>query len=50
MWDWSWVVPAFLRNVNFAVVAPGTEPALWSIVDSDWSPLSAHMVLQQMAE
>ena len=50
MRDWGWVGPAFLWNLNFAVVAPRTELALWSIVDSDWSPLSAHMVLKQMVE
>ena len=28
MQDWKWVGPAFLWNLNFAVVAPGTEKTL----------------------
>ena len=39
MKDWGWVGPAFLWNLNFAVLAPGTERALWGIVTADWSPL-----------
>ncbi len=50
MKDWGWVGPAFLWNLNFAVLAPGTERALWSIVDADWRPLPVYAALKQMAK
>ncbi len=50
MQDWGWVGPAFLWNLNFAVVAPGTERALWSIVTPDWVPLPVYEALKQMAQ
>ena len=49
MRDWGWVGPAFLWNLNFRVVAPGTERALWGIVGADWSPLPVYTSLKQMA-
>lgn len=50
MRDWGWVGPAFLWNLNFRVVSPGTERALWGIVDADWSPLPVYTALKQMAK
>ena len=50
MRDWGWVGPAFLWNLNFAVVAPGTERALWSIVTPDWGPLPVYTALKQVAQ
>lgn len=50
MRDWGWVGPAFLWNLNFAVLAPGTELALWGIVTADWSPLPVYTALKQMAK
>ncbi len=50
MRDWGWVGPAFLWNLNFAVLAPGTERALWGIVTADWSPLPVYTALKQMAK
>ncbi len=50
MKDWGWVGPAFLWNLNFAVVAPGTERALWSIVTPDWAPFPVYTALKQMAK
>ena len=50
MRDWGWVGPAFLWNLNFAVLAPGTEQALWGIVTADWSPLPVYTALKQMAK
>ncbi len=50
MQDWGWVGPAFLWNLNFAVVAPGTERALWSIVSADWVPLPVYTALKQMTK
>ena len=46
MRNWGWVGPAILWNLNFRVVANGTEKAQWGIVDNqgtDWSnlPLSS---------
>lgn len=48
MKNWGWVGPAFLWNLNFRVVANGTEKAQWGIVDSGWNPLPAYTALSQM--
>jgi hypothetical protein len=48
MRDWGWVGPAFLWNLNFRVVADGTEKAQWGIVSNDWSPLPAYNALAAM--
>ena len=48
MKGWGWVGPAFLWNLNFRVVANGTEKAQWGIVDPGWSPLPVYNALQAM--
>jgi len=48
MRDWGFVGPAFLWNLNFRVVADGTEKAQWGIVANDWSPLPAYNALASM--
>jgi hypothetical protein len=48
MRNWGWVGPAFLWNLNFRVVADGTEKAQWGIVANDWSPLPAYNALRDM--
>ena len=48
MKNWGWVGPAFLWNLNFRVVANGTELAQWGIVDSSWNPLPVYTALSQM--
>lgn len=45
---WGWVGPAFLWNLNFRVVADGTEKAQWGIVRNDWSPMPAYTALKSM--
>ncbi|MEZ4860010.1 MAG: SH3 domain-containing protein [Caldilineaceae bacterium] len=50
MKNWGWVGPAFLWNLNFRVVANGTEKAQWGIVNPDWSPLPAYNALAAMAK
>lgn len=50
MRDWGWVGPAFLWNLNFRVVADGTEKAQWGIVGNDWSPLPVYSSLKSMAK
>jgi hypothetical protein len=48
MKNWGWVGPAILWNLNFRVVANGTEKAQWGIVGPDWSPLPAYNALANM--
>ncbi len=48
--NWDWTGPAFLWNLNFRVVANGTERAQWGIVNPDWSPLPVYTALKQMAK
>lgn len=48
MRSWGWVGPAFLWNLNFRVVADGTEKAQWGIVRNDYSPLPVYEALRQM--
>ncbi len=50
MQNWGWTGPAFLWNLNFRVVANGTERAQWGIVNPDWSPLPAYTALKQIAK
>lgn len=50
MKGWGWVGPAILWNLNFRVVANGTEKAQWGIVDPGWSPLPAYNALRDMAK
>ena len=48
MKQWGWVGPAFLWNLNFRVVADGTEKAQWGILDNGWGPLPVYNALQAM--
>ncbi len=48
MRNWGWVGPAFLWNLNFRVVADGSEKAQWGIVRNDYSPLPVYSALQAM--
>lgn len=50
MKGWGWVGPAFLWNLNFRVVADGTEKAQWGIVDSGWGPLPVYNALAGMGK
>jgi hypothetical protein len=45
---WGWVGTMFLWNLNFKVVAPGSEQAQWGIVDENWGPLPAYHALAAM--
>ena len=48
MRDWGWVGPAFLWNLNFRVIANGTEKAQWGIIDANWNPLPVFYALRDM--
>ena len=48
MKNWGWAGPAFLWNLNFRVVADGTEKAQWGIVGPGWNPLPAYSALASM--
>ena len=48
MRDWGWVGPAFLWNLNFRVIADGTEKAQWGIVRNDYTPLPIYDALRNM--
>ncbi len=48
MKSWGWVGPAILWNLNFRVVANGTEKAQWGIVGPGWEPLPAYNALAAM--
>lgn len=50
MKDWGWVAAPILWNLNFRVVAPGTEREQWGIVNSDWSPLPVYNSLKAMTK
>jgi hypothetical protein len=50
MRNWGWVGPAFLWNLNFRVVANGTEKAQWGIVGPSWEPLPVYSALKGMAK
>ncbi|MGQ9567574.1 MAG: cellulase family glycosylhydrolase [Anaerolineae bacterium] len=46
--QWGWVGVMFLWNLNFKVVAPGSEMAQWGLVDEAWRPLPIYNALKAM--
>ncbi len=50
MKQWGFVGTAFLWNLNFEVVAPGTEKAQWAILNGDWSHTLTYNKLKSMAK
>jgi uncharacterized protein YraI len=50
MRNWGWVGPAFLWNLNFRMIANGTEKAQWGIVDPGGAPLPVYQALAAMAK
>jgi hypothetical protein len=50
MKQWGFVGVAFLWNLNFDVVAPGTEKAQWGILNSDWTATQTYNMLKNMAK
>ncbi len=48
MRNWGWVAPPILWNLNFRVVADGTEKAQWGIVDPGWGALPVYNALRDM--
>ena len=48
MKDWGWVAAPILWNLNFRVIAQGTEREQWGIVNPDWSPLPVYNSLKAM--
>ncbi len=50
MRNWGFVGPAFLWNLNFRVVADGSEKAQWGIVRNDYGPLPTYHALQGMGK
>ncbi len=51
MKDWGWVAAPILWNLNFRVVAQGTEREQWGIVNHpDWSPLPVYNSLKAMTK
>ncbi len=46
----GWVAAPILWNLNFRVIAQGTEREQWGIVNSDWSPLPVYNSLKAMTK
>ncbi len=46
--SWGWVGPMFLWNLNFRLVAPGTEMAAFVIMDPGWRATPAYAALRDM--
>lgn len=46
--NWGWVGVMFLWNLNFQVVAPGSEQAMWGIVTNGWQPTQTYAGLANM--
>ena len=49
MKDWGWVAAPILWNLNFRVIAQGTEREQWGIVDRNWNPLPVYDELKKLA-
>ena len=50
MKNWGFVGPAFLWNLNYEVVASGSEMGQWGIVDNGWGPRPVYNALKGMAK
>ena len=46
--NYGWVGPMFLWNLNFRIVAPGSEQAAFGIMDPGWRPTPAWAALRDM--
>lgn len=46
--NWGWVGGMFLWNLNFKMVAPGSETAQWGIVTADGKPTQTYSALANM--
>jgi LysM repeat protein len=46
--NWGFVGVVFLWNLDFRIVAPGAEQALFGILNSDWSATSSYAALRDM--
>ena len=46
--SWGWVGLMFLWNLNFCQIIPGSEQAMWSIIEQDGSPLPVYEALRDM--
>jgi hypothetical protein len=48
-WEWPWVGPMFVWNLNFQVtVSPDDEKAPWGVLNPDWSPRPAYDALKNL--
>jgi hypothetical protein len=47
---WGWVEAMFLWNLNFSVVAPESEKAMWSIVGPAWERSMTFAALAEMSK
>ncbi len=48
--DWGYVGVATLWNLNFRIVAPGSEQALFGILEHDWAHTSTYNALRDMSK
>lgn len=46
--EWGWVEAMFLWNLNFSVVTPDSEQAMWSIVGPGWERTLTFKMLAEM--
>lgn len=48
MKEWGWVAAPILWNLNFRVIAPGTEREQFGIVKQNWDPLPVYESLKSL--
>jgi hypothetical protein len=48
--EWGYVGVASLWNMNFRIVAPGSEQALFGILDAGFAPTPSYLALRDMAK
>jgi hypothetical protein len=46
--NWGWVGPMFLWNLNFRIVAPGSEQSAFGIMDAGWRATASYNALRDM--
>ncbi len=46
--NWGFVGPMFLWNLNFRIVAPGSEQAAFGIMNAGWQGTASYAALRDM--
>lgn len=48
-WEWPWMGPMFVWNLNYSVITdPADEKYPWAVLNADWTPRPSYTALAEM--